>query len=260
MNKLLTTLTWNIGAAKLLTPDADATLMASYQRDGIEEIADKIKNINADIVALQEVERKDGYDQAEIIAKRAGYDYYFHDSTSDSHIDTDCKLGHAILSKYPISNHKFGLFENPNITITWEDGSKATSFDKGFSTCTITINDTDLLVATLHLIPFSRFAIELDSDQAQQILSNVSSSLKFDTNNLLIMGDFNINDSRLRAHLPTWFEDYRLSEVIIDNPTTPKGRHYDHVLFCNLSLQSKQIDSTVLTDHYPVLCEFTVAN
>ena len=121
-----------------------------------------------DVIALQETQRKEGYDQVELIAGSLGYEHYFHDSTSESHIDTDCRLGHCVISKYPISQHRFGLFENPDAQVTWEDGSTATTHDKGFSSCVVSIGDTQIEVTTLHLIPFRGLA-----SKSKRIVSGV---------------------------------------------------------------------------------------
>ena len=257
---MLKTLTWNIGGGKLLTPGADPSLIASYCRDGLAEIANVIRESDADIVALQEVQQVDSKSQIETIAALTGYEHYFYDVTSDSHIDDGHQLGHGILSRYPITNHTFGLFNNPKIRIEWEDGSIATSFDKGFSSCEVDIDGHKVCVTSLHLIPFRRFDISLDSKLAKEILDDVSSKLSISTDTAIIMGDFNINDSHLATYLPTLFAKYSLEEVDIDEPTTPKGRSYDHVLFRGLEYQLKQVDSRVLTDHYPVVCDFILVN
>jgi exonuclease III len=125
----LKTLTWNIGGGKLLQDGADQLRTASYAENGLDAIAGLLKSEEPDVIALQETQRKEGYDQVELIASSLGYEHYFHDSTSKSHIDTDCRLGHCVISKYPISQHRFGLFENPNARVTWEDGSTATTHD-----------------------------------------------------------------------------------------------------------------------------------
>lgn len=254
----LKTLTWNIGGGKLLGDNADPARIASYTEDGLSSIIDLLKEEKPDIITLQETEQKDGYDQVQVIAQALDYKYYFHDSTSDSHIDTDCKLGHAVISKYPISQHHFGLFKNPKIQVAWEDGSVATSFDKGFSSCKVTIGETDVWVTTLHLIPFRRFEIDMASEQAQEILRNVADTLSVNGKNALIQGDFNINDSKLQSYLPSLFSKENLEEIVIDEPTTPKGRSYDHALYRGLVFESKTVSSSVKTDHYPVICTFTV--
>jgi exonuclease III len=149
----LKALTWNIGGGKLLQNGADPLRMASYAEDGLDAIVGLLKSEEPDVIALQETQRKDGYDQVELIAGSLGYEHYFHDSTSESHIDTDCRIGHCVISKYPISEHRFGLFENPNVQVSWGDGHTATTHDKGFSSCVVSIGDTQVEVTTLTTIP-----------------------------------------------------------------------------------------------------------
>jgi endonuclease/exonuclease/phosphatase family metal-dependent hydrolase len=150
----LKTLTWNIGGGKVRQDGADQLRLAPYAENGLDAIARLLESAEPDVIALQETQQKEGYDQVRLIASSLGYEHYFHDSTSESHIDTDCRLGHCVISRYPISQHRFVLFENPTAQVTWEDGSTATTHDKGFSSCVVSIGDTQIEVTTLHLIPF----------------------------------------------------------------------------------------------------------
>lgn len=138
---MLKTLTWNIGGGKLLTPGADPNLIASYGRDGLKKLQRSLEN-QMPILSRYKRYNKRGKSQIDAIATLAGYEHYFYDVTSESHIDRGHQLGHGILSKRPITNHTFGLFNNPKIRIEWEDGSIATSFDKGFSSCEVDIDRT----------------------------------------------------------------------------------------------------------------------
>ncbi len=254
----LTTLTWNIGGGKLLQDGADPLRIASPAENGLDVIARLLESERPGVITLQETQRKERHDQVELIAGSLGYEHYFHDSTSQSHIDTDCRLGHCVISKYPISQHRFGLFENPNAQVTREDGSTATTHDKGFSSCVVSIGDAQIEVTTLHLIPFSMFKIELESRTAQGILQDVAGKLLPTRDKALIQGDFNIDRPRVRPHLRQLFARAGLAEVAIDEPTTPGGRRYDHILYKGLALKSKRIVPGVRTDHYPVVATFEV--
>lgn len=254
----LKTLTWNIGGGKLLQDGADPSRIALPAEDGLDAIAGLLKREEPDVIALQEAQRKDGYDQAELIAGSLGYEHYFHDSTSESHIDTDCRLGHCVISRYPISQHRFGLFENPNAQVTRADGSTATTHDKGFSSCVISIGDTQIEVTTLHLIPFRMFEIELESQTAQGMLQDVARKLAPARDRALIQGDFNIDRPGVRPYLRPLFATAGLAEVAIDEPTTPGGRRIDHILYRGLALKSKRIVPGVRTDHCPVIATFEV--
>lgn len=253
----LRTLTWNIGGAKLLVKGADPSLMASYTIDGLSEIKSFLKVEYPDIITLQETHKDDSEDQIKEIADELGYKYFIHDSTSKSHIDTSKKLGHAIISRFPIVEHTTQLFKNPNISVTWEDGSTAQTFDKGFSTCEIDLGSQKISVTTLHLIPFKRFDIQLDSELGRQILNEVSSAITPALDKWIIQGDFNISDELLRNYLQPLFTE-NVEEVRLTDVTTPKNDRYDHVLFKNLTLINQRIDKSVKTDHYPVITDFEI--
>lgn len=250
------TITWNVGGCKLIRQGSDPTLLASYSEDGLKEITDFLKNENADIITLQETQSNHTKDQVKEIADTLGY-YYLHDSTSDSHIDSGFKLGHGIITRYKISNHKFGFFNNPSLEVKWEDGSTAKSFDKGYTTCALDIAGQKLMLTTLHLIPFRRFGLDLESKTAKNILSNVDDTLANDYSPWLIQGDFNIDNAQLKEYLPQLFEN-NMAEILLGQPTTPKGRKYDHIAFRDLSLLNFKVDSSVHTDHHPVIANFEI--
>lgn len=254
----LKTLTWNIGGGKLLQGSVDPLCTAPHAEDGLDAIAGFLKSEEPDVIALQETQRKEGYDQVELIASSLGYEHYFHDSTSESHIDTDCRLGHCVISKYPISQHSFGLFENPNAQVTWGNGRIFTTHDKGFSSCVVSIGGTQIEVTTLHLIPFRMFKIELESRTAQVILQDVGGKLMPARDKALIQGDFNIDRPGVQPYLGQLFARAGLAEVAIDEPTTPRGRRLDHILYRGLALKSKRIVSGVGSDHYPVIATFEI--
>ena len=73
----------------------------------------------------------------------------------------------------------------------------------------------------------------------------------------LIQGDFNIDSEQLAPILPALLTD-NMDEVLLNEPTTPVGRRYDHVFYKSLILENMKVDSSVKTDHYPVTCEFSV--
>jgi endonuclease/exonuclease/phosphatase family metal-dependent hydrolase len=250
------TLTWNIGGGKLLREGSDPDLLASYNEDGLDAIIGLLESEKPDIITLQEIQVNSTKDQAKEIADRLGYTYV-RDIISDSHIDTDCELGHAILTRYEIISHSYGFFTNPNVEIEWEDGSTASSFDKGYSTCVLKIDNREVAVTTLHLVPFRRFDIDIHSDMAKSILKNVQDTINDDHSPWLIQGDFNINDSQLESYLPRLFNE-NTTEIALEQPTTPKDRKYDHIILRGGKLLNHKVISDVLTDHYPVVAEVEI--
>lgn len=252
----LKTITWNIGGGKHLKDGEDPLLMASYSVDAVIEIAEWLKMSNPDIITIQEAQGDKDTNQVEEIAKLLEYKYCFFDPTSSSHIDENKTLGNGVISKRPISNHSAGLFLNPNIETTIQ-GRHAVSHDKGWSTCTVNIDGYDISVTTLHLLPFRAFNVDFESKIGGEVLRNIESAILPKTPTALIQGDFNIDSPQLAPILPNLLVN--MDEISLNEPTTPSGRRYDHVLYKGLELKSMQIDSNVKTDHYPVICEFFVA-
>ncbi len=255
----LRTITWNIGGGKLLKQGEDPGLMSSYSLDGIDVIAGQIAATNPDIVAIQEAHGNDSDNQIAQIAKELGYEHFFYDAITDSHIDPTYKLGNGLISRFPISNLHTGRFLNPELNFELE-GRKAFTHDKGYGSCAIRIGDIAIYATSLHLIPFRSVGLDFDSDPAKEILASVSAELKDEQANeyRLIQGDFNINSDTVRDYLKELFDTDKLDEVALNQPTTPKERMYDHVLYRGLRLGSFSVDSDVLTDHFPVICDFEI--
>jgi len=250
----ITTVQWNIGGGKVRAIDGAVDVLASYNNDGFAEIIELLQLHKPDIITLQEIHADSNRNQAELIADALGLNYVVSDFYADSHIENGQRLGQAILSRFPITNHSFELFLNPHYEAIWEDGSKALSHDKGVTACAIDMDGVALHVKTLHLIPFRRFNIDPQSKEAELVLEDVAEKLRSDSPNLLIQGDFNLDFSSLKEILPTFMQD--MDEVVQNLPTNPKGRKLDHVVFRGLGLESSSSIDTVLTDHYPVITKF----
>lgn len=250
----LKVITWNIGGGKILAKNSDPNKFASYSEDGFNHIIEVLKNENPDIITLQEVHKNETEDLVENISKALGFDFYKHDSTSSSHIDLKFNLGHAIISRYPINSHTFNFFRNPKLTVVWEDGSIAQSFDKGFSTLGVNIDGQAINITTTHLVPFRRFEIDVESEVAKTILKDVEEKIKIMSAPWIISGDFNINSKSLKQYLPSLLEG--MNELDINKPTTPDGSYYDHIIFKGMKLTESHVLSNVYTDHYPVVATF----
>ena len=236
--------------------DGAVDVLSSYNKDGLPAIIELLITLKPDIVTLQEIHSDNSSNQAEIIADKLGLKYVICDFYADSHIEDGQRLGQAIISRFPITNPAFELFFNPRFEAIWEDGSTATSHDKGVSGCTVNLSGVALDVKTLHLIPFRRFNVDPQSKEVEPVLEDVVDKLRSDSPYLLIQGDFNLDFSSLKEILPTFMQN--MDEVVQNLPTTPKGRKLDHAVFRGLGLESSSPIDTVLTDHYPVITKFVL--
>lgn len=250
----LRTVQWNIGGAHICGPDADPTQSDSYINEDLSYIIEKLAAYKPDIITLQESHADDSGSQAQVISEKLSLPYFANDPYDKSHIDTSQKLCQSIISRFPIKEHSFSLFFNPHFRKVMEDGSEWISHDKGISTVTLDIEGAEVIVQTLHLIPFRKFGIDVLQEEGKKVTESIEVLMEKTKSPYLLQGDFNYHD--VRGFLPGIFAS-ELNEVGGENPTTPKGRVYDHVLFRGFKQDTHPlIDSKVLTDHYPVVSEF----
>ncbi len=254
----LKTLQWNIGGAQIRRQKADPTDPTSYTHYNIGYFAEIISQFEPDIVSLQETHSNDQIDQVKTLADWIDFEFFFNDIYSDSHLDADSKLGQGILSRFPISNHTFTLLTNPHFETINEDNTYMVSLDKGISHCCCRVEGIDIEVVTLHLFPFRKFGIDPLSEITQTIRDEVVKNVTPTKEHFLLQGDFNINDSLLKPYFPGLFV-HHIEETEISTPTTPRERKYDHVLYRGLKRETFHIISNVLSDHYPLYCEFTIS-
>ncbi|MDB5204427.1 MAG: hypothetical protein JWP09_455 [Candidatus Taylorbacteria bacterium] len=254
---------WNIGGGKIRDIDSDpiktvGAITNSYSNEGLEYIIERLKEYSPDIITLEEAHEDSARIQAEVIAKSLGLDYWINDFYCNSHVEKGQKLCQAIISRFPLSDHSFDLFYNPHARFITEAGEEWISLDKGYSFVEAALpNDTRLGIGVLHAIPFRRFGLDYSGDDTQKILKNMEEViLKKRVFPMILGGDFNINDESLKTYFPNLMS--KLDEIILTEPTNPKGRKYDHILFSGLKLNQFNIHSDTLTDHYPVSAEFEI--
>lgn len=255
MSKKIKTIQWNIGGGKAKATESTTHLISEYNVDYLEQIISFLKRENPDVITLQEVHSNDKSNQVKTIAEALGYQYYVCDFSADSHIEEGQRLGQAIISKFQLSGHEYRQFFNPKFQVVWEDGTTATTHDKGITKTSFKINNTPVVIKTLHAIPFRRFKIDIDSLAAAPIISDMQEHI-LDSNDLVIvLGDFNINGPSILDVMPELLRQ-GFMEVSIDEPTTPKGYTIDRALYKGLKCIKTRVVSTVKTDHYPVVTEF----
>lgn len=254
----LVTLQWNIGGARIRGVANPADQPSSYSEEGLHYIIDYIKKLGPDIITLQETHSNADYNQTELIATELAYPFYINDTYADSHLDNRYKLGQGVISKFPIKNHSFNLFFNPHFQADWS-GERVVSHDKGLTRCTLDIKDINLLLLTLHAIPFRPFNVDPLSTKAKELREDMSAKIRNSSPLMLLQGDFNYNGRSLKKFIPDVF-DSGTKEATQVAPTTPKGRYYDHVAYRGIDLIKTGSDDKALTDHYPLVSTFRLGS
>lgn len=249
----LRTLQWNIGGGKIRT-----TADGPYDRDGLDCITQFIIAAAPDIITLQETHSNTALVQADVLAAALGWPSAVKDIYAPSHVEAGQELGQAVLSRWPITSHQFLPLPNPGLSITLPDGRIQPLHDKGVTRCIVDIAPGQSLeVVTLHLFPFRKLGIDPFDVRMAPVRETLTEATLPACPLWLMQGDFNLQQASLKTFLPDLFAA-GADEFILPAPTTPRGGLYDHVAFRNMKLATACIDSTLPTDHYPIICDFSL--
>lgn len=255
---VIKTIQWNIGGGKMRKKDDDPSDPLAYRHDSLREIINVLDKYNPDIITIQESHSDNNSNQAEIISSELGLKYFVSDVYAKSHLEEGQDLGQCIISRFPIEKHLFTLFKNPKLETKGPKGEHWKSHDKGVTSCFAQLDESlSLNVKTSHSIPLRRFCIDSLSPLILPLRKDMARKLKPESELYIYQGDLNYDEFSVAKYLPGLFvED--IKEIILDFPTTPKGRKYDHILYRNLKHKKSLVIKDVLTDHYPVFSEFQI--
>lgn len=258
MPKIIKTVQWNIGGGKICNQDDNPQDTLAYCHDGFNVITEKLQSLKPDIITIQEGHMDEKGSQIEEIAELLGLKYFVEDPYADSHIEKGKRLSQAIISRFPILNHKFTLFLNPKFETLGPRGKHWLSHDKGVTSCVVQFNENvKINIKTSHSFPYRPFKVNPLSEATSALRLDMGEKLKPESEIYLYQGDLNYNGLEIKELLPNLMQD-GVREALLNVPTTPKGRKYDRVLFKNLNYIKSQVITDVLTDHFPVYSEFEI--
>ena len=190
----------------------------------LDDIADNLKQVEADIVGLQEVDemtsRSRGASQVKLIAEKAGYNYYKFIKSIDFQ---GGGYGTAILSKYPIIS-----FKNYQL----ESGNEET---RTVGHALIDVDGRKINYFNTHL---SFEALSLRTAQFDFIAKKASNC-----NEYIITGDFNTYDY-------SEFSPFANAKLVCNNERT----------FCTFPGIEKAIDNIVYFGHFTEIISGTLEN
>ncbi|MBK7932002.1 MAG: endonuclease/exonuclease/phosphatase family protein [Acidobacteria bacterium] len=252
----LKTLQWNIGGGRIYKSGADPLDPASYSEDGIDSIVELIRREDPDVITLQETHEAGDNSQPGIIASALGYRFWLNHTTGSSFIDTSMHIGQAVISRYPIISSSFLPFTNPKFEVL-KDGELIRSKNGGLTTCIVELSaGVRAQIRTFHMVPFHFFGVDLKAQAALDALSEVDICLTSDTaRRAIFQGDFNINSATMREYFPRLFAAGCV-EIVQTDPSTPKGKSLDHIIYKGLLMESTRVINQCRTDHFPIVAEF----
>ena len=221
----LTLLTFNIRSAN----DKNGSIK-------LEEIVEEIRETDAHIIGLQEVERmmpRSGYrDQARLVAEELGYHYYYGGNINIFGV----QYGNALLSKYPIlaaNNHKL-----PREKLEPRGMIEA---------------DIDADGSLLHVFVTHLGLSSLERSKQVRYINGILSQRK---GNILLLGDFNNHpDSEEMSTLDDRLTDSAAALNQLDQftfalkSTTPNVRLDRIYASDNITLKHHRVQPSAVSDH-----------
>ena len=215
-------------------------------------IARLIKSVDADVVALQEVDGPSSwsgnFDHLELLAREANYPWYYRANHAESWLFS---YGTAILSRLPVQEIMQYTF----------DPSPPT-FNKGFLLATVkwardSENEEDVAIdiASVHL-DFSRQSVR------EKQIAELSAALRDRKNPLILAGDFNSDWFAEESTVRRLAEESKMSAfrpMTRDLPTYKSDHRYDWILISSeLAYVSYQVLPDPVSDHLAVVAEISM--
>jgi endonuclease/exonuclease/phosphatase family metal-dependent hydrolase len=232
----------------------------------LRQIADLLKDLNADIVVLNEVDFDCSWslsaNQARALAEQAGYPYWSEQRNLDFRVlNWTWRFGNAILSKYPILEARAIDLPSYSAVETIVAGQKRALL------CTPEKNEKRLQVIAVHLCHRSE-AIRV---QSAKVIENIIASSEIPT---IIAGDFNsmptgfANSTSDNVH-GNAMDAFDASKLVSRHPETPNGmqeeltyhatkpdRTIDWVLVPKSGkFRDYRVIASTLSDHRPVVAD-----
>lgn len=284
-------MTWNIGFlyGKGSEGPGYEYKPKEFYDERLKKIASQIKEWNADIICLQEIDfkshRSHGIDQAQFIAMEAGYPYVAEATSWDANYIPfpywptsrhfgSMKSGGAILSKYPIVRHEVELLAKPASHAWWYN---IFYLHRYLQNAVIQVGETKFSVVNLHLEAFDK------SDRQTQIrhlLAKIKSE-KVD----FVAGDFNMvpASAAKKRNFPQSTDDYEndrsfelmresgMLEAIPEEiyskdeslyftfPSWKPDRRLDYIFYRqNRKMMRAEVMNSNISDHLPLRASFQI--
>jgi endonuclease/exonuclease/phosphatase family metal-dependent hydrolase len=259
----LKVVTYNIGYAFGLENNQGGILSKKEVLHNLENIVNTLKQVNADIIFLQEVDfnaqRTYGINQLEWIQSQLKLPYAARTTTWNKHYvpwpfwpphKHFGKLisGQAILSRLPLSNHSIHRFNKPSNNAFWYNWFY---LDRVVQKVVVTINNQNYLLFHVHLEAF-------DKSARKKQIEWLASSVKGNKNkSLLIAGDFNTENLSVFSQTTTF--NTSLNKTSYTFPSSHAVNKLDYIFYSEqLTLKNAHIISTTASDHLPIIATFFI--
>lgn len=259
-----------------------------FYEKGLTKLASEIKEWSADIVCLQEVDfdaaRSHHLDQARFVAQKAGYPYVAEAVSWDANYIPfpywpvknnfgPMKSGGAILSRYPLSDHKVILLAKPQSQPWWYN---LFYLHRYFQEATVTISEKKFKIVNLHLEAFDKADRKLQVQKLSEMVKKEGVDF--------VTGDFNMLPKSATKKSKFYNDDEyendpsyevmmtsNLSEVVPEEiymkdealyftfPAWAPDRRLDYIWYkTGLKMMRAEVLPSALSDHLPLRASFQI--
>ena len=228
-----------------------------WYKEDINNIANELKRIDADIVCVQELSFV-GDDRSSINILNQIYPYIYY-GIADTFLDGRSQCN-AILSKYPFIEKNKMFVQEPGI-----DKSDYSKEGRIYLEVSINYNNKVYNIGTTHLSYTHRFEETKAKDKEVNKLIDIIKDKK----NFIFTGDLNtINTSKYIKKLSKYYNYHDTSNTWTTKPFSYNGFQVDkldykldyvftssNIVVNDINVKNIEVIDTEYSDHLPILCE-----
>lgn len=238
-----------------------------WYKEDIKNILSVIKEINPDIVCLQELtinhpHHNQGIDMPRYVADGLGFVFFFKEAQKSISDGQERKYGNGIFSRYPIVQSDFHYIQEPQ-----DPNAKDTDYSKEgrvYIETLISIGDRKVTIGTTHMSYTDRFVPTPEKEAETKKLVKV---LREKRNNFVFTGDLNsLPDSYTVSEISGLLKN--AGPLFEENTWTTKPFSYNgfeanmldwRLDYCfatsDVEIKNAKILQTDYSDHLPILLE-----
>lgn len=260
--------TYNIGYASGEKNNLGAVLKKKEVFNNLDAIVETLKIINADVVALQEVDfdskRSHNINQLEYVAKKAGYPFAAYAITWNQHYIPwpywppakhfgQVVSGQAIISRLPIIDHNTFNFEKPKENPFWYNLFYLNRISQNVTLQLDSKSQNQISLIQVHLEAFKK------STRQKQLAILEKWQMNF-KNLCCIIGDFNTTPNNLQNFQSEISFKNTHSDGFSTFPSWNPTEKIDHILVNNKTrvLEVGEYMNITASDHLPIWADIEV--
>jgi endonuclease/exonuclease/phosphatase family metal-dependent hydrolase len=232
--------TWNIAAGRKI----QSLDWMDYSEEDIDYFYAQFKDLNLDIICLQESQFNNEVSFANQIARLLDYHTVLETTGCPSHIDSSFSMTPAIITRLEVASSEYFVLPHPTFPLI-RNGKVFPAFDRNV----IVASFGRFNVITTHPEPLGVFDLKYESGLGRELSKTIDDVfLGMFEKPIILAADMNFDN--LSAVLPKTVEALDIMDLFRGEDTKPHGGHPDHIAFSNgLTVVDSGIIKTE-TDHY----------